>query len=138
MTTPRITALVIPADGTDAYLTAISATVSSMQHIVGGAVEAIGLTRDSVMYLHEEGKFIGLPINGNANRVVFLADPGLASWDFLVGPVVVTGALDSRGRNDGADHDVPASVLDLCLRAGLRVIDRTGNTPHGEDAPTNP
>lgn len=122
MDSPRqITALVIPPGDDPAYLTRIEPRLESLQEIVGGFVEPLTLSGDATMYLNEEGKYTSLPVNGNANRVVYLADPGLHPEDYVVGQVVVVGNRDAQGRNDGQDHDVPDSVVDLSRRAGLVV-----------------
>lgn len=119
---PRtITALVIPPGEMTAYLRDITPDLATLQGLVGGWVEQIRLSEDAVAYLHEEGKYEGLPMNAAANRLVVLAETGLAASDYIVGPLVVTGLFDESGGDDGQDHDVPASVLDLCARAGVQV-----------------
>ena len=88
-------------------------------------MEVIGLNDESSMYLNEEGKLERLPVNHTANRLFARGTLQSTPGDFLVGPVVVLGVLNDLGRNDGEEHDVPASVLELCEQAGIEVVDRT-------------
>lgn len=41
----------------------IDGSLKSMQSLVGGHLEGLGITEDIAMYLHGEGKGIGLPQN---------------------------------------------------------------------------
>lgn len=126
-TTPQaITALVVPCDGTPAHLTSITPDLDTLQRLVGGDIEALNLTGDAAVYLAQEGKFLGLPVNAAMNRLVAVAQVGLHPGDFIVGQCVVTGSRNRAGRADGGDHDVPASVLDLCARAGVEVLPPPG------------
>lgn len=124
---PPITALVIPAgEGEPARLAPITADLETMQGLVGGWLEALSLGQGAVMYLNEEGKILGLPLNTAANRIVALANPGLAPGDFIVGQVIILGDTAPDGTEDGAEHDVPASALEWCRLAGVK-IDTTPN-----------
>lgn len=116
-----LAALVIPTGEQPAYLSAIAPTLDAMQELVGGDIEALSIAADAVMYLNEVGKYAGLPVNANANKVVYLANPGLMPNDYIVGQVVLVGTLNAEGTFDGDDHPVPQSVLDLCRRAGVAV-----------------
>jgi hypothetical protein len=116
-----LAALVIPTGEQPAYLSAIAPTLDAMQELVGGDIEALSIAADAVMYLNEVGKYAGLPVNANANKVVYLANPGLMPNDYIVGQVVLVGTLNAEGTFDGDDYPVPQSVLDLCRRAGVAV-----------------
>lgn len=126
--TRQITGLVVPTGDAPAYLTRLDPTLEGFQAMVGGDIEALGLTAGAVVYLHAEGKYAGLPVNGNANKIVVLAGVGLDPADYLVGQVLVVGDVSPAGQADGYDYDVPDSVIELCERAGVPVEDRTTDT----------
>lgn len=70
--------------------------LADFQRIVGGYVETVTLPDiDTVIWLNEDGKLLGLP----ANRVATLLakDAGLMPGDVIVGDVVVTGGADDNG-----------------------------------------
>jgi hypothetical protein len=123
--------LVIPTGDTKAYLQVIerpagdTSDLAAMNALVGGWIERIFFDEASALYLNEEGKLDGLPVNETANRLYLQAQYSLLPGDFLVGQVVLFGILDANGEHDGESHDVPQSVLDACTRAGIEVVDRT-------------
>lgn len=52
------------------------------------------------MYVHEEGKLLGLPVNRHANRITArFAWHILASGDFIVGTAIVVGPIDEEGNH---------------------------------------
>lgn len=63
-----------------------SLTLDSLQAGVDGYIERITLSDGSSMYINEEGKLNGLPINEEATR---LARPVLMADDYIVGDVVI-------------------------------------------------
>jgi len=68
----------------NAQVTELEGGLSSLQHVVGGYIEAIDFINDSVLICNEEGKLNGLPVNfifGN---------------DFIVGPVIICGTSDEE------------------------------------------
>lgn len=67
-----------PKNGTDFSL-------EELQGVVDGYVELIGLSDDRLMVVNEEGKLIGLPINGNATVLARLEGYD----DIIVGDVLV-------------------------------------------------
>nr|DAE30323.1 MAG TPA: protein of unknown function (DUF3846) [virus sp. ct5rm7] len=58
-----------------------------MQAIVGGYVEQVWLDGNTTMFLNEEGKLEGLPLNIEATKVFRSHHPG--TDDFIVGNVLV-------------------------------------------------
>jgi hypothetical protein len=60
----------------------------SIRDAVGGILQCVVLGNGLFMWLHDEGKLIGLPVNGGASLLwrYFHGDT-----DFIVGPVVITG-----------------------------------------------
>lgn len=133
MAPDSIVVLVIPVGDEDPYLTRVVPDLDTMSGFVGGLLQALPLGRGATLYLHEEGKYEGLPLNRHANVLVRDLGIGLAPDDFIVGQVVITGDRDAAGRLDGMDHDVPATILDACRRIGFEVEDRTD----GDDATQN-
>ena len=62
-------------------------TLEEMQAIVGGYVEQVWLDGNTTMFLNEEGKLEGLPLNIEATKVFRSHHPG--TDDFIVGNVLV-------------------------------------------------
>lgn len=100
------------------------ADYEDLQRLVGGAVQMLSLSRSTDLYLDEEGKVRGLPVNPAANKVVFLANPGLHHEDFICGPAALVGSRDAAGRVDGLEHSVGPDAYGLCAVAGLSVVDQ--------------
>lgn len=65
-----------------------------LQTLVGGWVQAVDLTPDLTLWVNEEGKLNGLPVNEAATRV-WKAVYG--PTDVIVGPAVLTGGADEDG-----------------------------------------
>ncbi len=80
-------------------------SLQALQQLVGGYIEAVS-GDDWTLYLNEEGKLQGLPVNRTATLFLNELIPGFAQRDVLVGTVVFVGA-DGRG----GSADVPASIL---------------------------
>lgn len=108
MTVPAVVrALVVTPDGS-ARLIPVEVNLSALQSVVGGYLEAVSLRADCHAYCNEEGKLLGLPVNGTATVLAGrLGWPGVGS-DVLCGPVLFLGS-DS----DGGEADVPERVVDL-------------------------
>ena len=124
---PTIDVLLLRADQPDrATVVPIERDYRAMQAIVGGYIQSLRLNGEVAAYLDEDGKFSGRPVNPAANKVVFLANPGLADDDFVVGDAVLVGLLDADGNQDGVEHCAPPAAFDLCHRAGLEVVDQDG------------
>lgn len=124
MATDSIVALVFPVGDEEPYLTRVVPDLDTMSGLVGGYLQALPLGHGATLYLHEEGKYEGLPLNRHANVLVRDLGVGLAPDDFIVGQVVVTGDHDAAGRSDGMDHDVPEAILAACRRIGFDIEDR--------------
>lgn len=96
-------AVVIQPDGT-ATIEDADVSLSGLQAVVGGYIEAVGLKcpTPATAYINEEGKLEGLDVNLAATRIAHLM-PG----DFIAGPMIVLGAPD----DEGDDTPVPDEVL---------------------------
>lgn len=66
---------------------------------VGGYVEHIPFSATRSMWVNEDGKRLQLPINRVATRMFRTRFPLVE--DFILGPVVLTGGVDGRGRVRG-------------------------------------
>lgn len=70
--------------------------LSQLQAFVGGYIEGVDLDPGTTLYLNEEGKLSGLPVNEVATRLT----RGIVSWhDLIVGDVVITGFDAETGEN---------------------------------------
>lgn len=68
-----------------------------LQKQVAGWVEALGIPDTEVtMYLNEEGKIVGLPVNPRANRLAH-RHRAVFPTDIIVGDVVIVGPTDDDG-----------------------------------------
>ena len=59
-------------------------TLEELQTYVGGYIERVELQNNEEMWLNEEGKLLGLPINHHATAI-----SGLVPYDVIVGDVLV-------------------------------------------------
>jgi hypothetical protein len=72
-----------------------------LQQKVGGWVEAVGIPDTGTsIYLNEEGKLVGLPVNARASRLAH-EHHAVRPTDFIVGDVVVVGPVDAQGEETG-------------------------------------
>ncbi|MEI7780345.1 MAG: DUF3846 domain-containing protein [Planctomycetota bacterium] len=70
----------------------------ALQTRVGGWIEAVGSDDGQVtLWINEEGKLIGLPINELGTELWYMLNPAAAGMDVLCGPVVVSGGCDDEG-----------------------------------------
>jgi hypothetical protein len=71
-----------------------AARLRAIQDAVGGDIEAVGVRRGTqVMYINEEGKILGLPLNRAAT---VLARDAIPAGDYIVGDVVVFTEAETR------------------------------------------
>jgi|GEM_PF-2989842 len=88
--------------------------LSAYQTLVGGHIQAIHLERPAAtMYLNDEGKLEGLPVNHRATALASVHNSAFRGQDFIVGDAFVTGPADARGY----DRTVPARYPLLWLEA---------------------
>lgn len=90
----------------------IDQDLETLQSLVGGYIEAVNFGPGVVALLNEDGKMLGLPTNNRATRWAIARNIGLRPGDYIVGTMVIVGAVDA----DGDFTDVPDDVLEL---AGL-------------------
>ena len=84
----------IKADDTTEIMDISGDSLTALQGAVGGYVEAVTLKDDLTMWVNEEGKLQGLPVNESAT-VIFAA--AFHVIDTIRGDVVLTGGTDEFG-----------------------------------------
>lgn len=90
-------ALVVTVEGTAEVIEEIS--LATLQGKVGGWVQAVDLTSTMTLWANEEGKLVGLPVNGFATEL-WESRFGVGT-DIIVGDVVITGGVDADGETLG-------------------------------------
>jgi predicted RNA polymerase sigma factor len=80
----------------------------ALQRGVGGLVQALDLKDDLTMWVNEEGKLQGLPVNENAT-VIFAAR--FRAIDLIVGDIVLTGGTDDEGEVLGLTDQQAEEIL---------------------------
>lgn len=86
-------ALVVTTDGQFEVIDEIS--LKTLQAKVGGWVQAVDLTETLTLWANEEGKLVGLPVNGFATEL-WESRFGVGT-DIIVGDIVLTGGTDDEG-----------------------------------------
>lgn len=76
-------------------------SLEELQGFVGGLIEMIDLG-EGIMWINEEGKLEGLPINFLATR---LARPYLFRGDYIAGDVFVLSAEEDRKSREGDEDE---------------------------------
>jgi hypothetical protein len=100
-------ALVVTTDGQFEVIDEIS--LKTLQAKVGGWVQAVDLTETLTLWANEEGKLVGLPVNGFATEL-WESRFG-AGTDIIVGDIVLTGGTDDEGETLSlTDNQVEALV----------------------------
>jgi hypothetical protein len=107
-----ITALIIPASGSEPIREEeIIDDLPTMKDLVGGWIERVELLGDGTLWLNEEGKIDGLPVNRRATRLAQLY--GHPTSDVLVGQVVVVGPPTGGGDNSSVTPRVRRALHQL-------------------------
>ena len=88
---------------------------ATLSRAVGGMIEAVTLPSGLTLWVNEEGKLDGLPVNEYATRLFVSA---FGAVDVIVGNAIITGGADDEGETLGlTDAQVAELVADL-LYAG--------------------
>ena len=67
---------------------------------IRGMIEPVYFNNNAIMYVHEEGKLLGLPINRHANRLLWNFNRKMLQLgDFIVGTAIVVGEVDTVGEH---------------------------------------
>ena len=83
MSDAKIRAIVKRPDETFGHVTNISCTLKNLQRIVGGPIQVVPITQDTVCICNEEGKLWGLQKNFILGKVPF--------HDVIVGECAIVG-----------------------------------------------
>lgn len=84
--------------------------LSALQEAVGGLIEAVDLSDSLTMWVNEEGKLHGLPINALAT---ILWEKHFGFTDIIVGDVIFTGGTGSEGETLGLNEETANSLRTL-------------------------
>ena len=71
---------------------------SVLSGAVGGYIECVSLASDLDMWVNEEGKLMGLPVNPIGTRMWRAA---FGPTDVIVGDIIFTGGVDKNGETLG-------------------------------------
>jgi hypothetical protein len=97
----RINSIIIPAVETDELRQDQLGSVSldDRQQLVGGLIEPIDLTQPPArMYVNEEGKMLGLPVNRRATLLAWAHNRAIRYHDVIVGDAFLVGRVE-HGRD---------------------------------------
>jgi hypothetical protein len=83
----------------------------TLSEAVGGYIECVYLhNRNLDLWLNEEGKITGLPVNPKATGL-WMEMYGLT--DMIVGDVIITGTADEEGYTTGLTDEEVTQLLEL-------------------------
>lgn len=85
-------------------------SLEQLQGAVGGLVQAVDFTDHLTIWVNEEGKLYGLPINPMAT---FLWEKYFGLTDFICGDVIFTGGTDEEGETLGLDEETAKELRDF-------------------------
>lgn len=82
------------------------------QKHVGGNFDAINIERpEASIFIHDEGKIIGLPLNRRASVVLWVHNKRFRHVDAIMGDALLIGAPDDVGDTQG----IPEELINLFL-----------------------
>ena len=76
-------------------------SLAELQSFVGGYVERLRLDSGQHMWLNEDGKSMGLPLNVIAN-ILAHEETGIAPEDYIVGDVLIANDAESGEHDEAA------------------------------------
>jgi hypothetical protein len=86
-----------------------------IREILQGFIEHVSIIKDGKvvgsMYVNEEGKLMGLPVN-NVATTLYLR--GRYGYDVIVGDALVFGEGDSDGNETSISPELTADIIRLC------------------------
>lgn len=98
-----------PANGTEF-------TLQEMQSFVGGHIEAVPFTRELVMYVHDEGALIPLPLNLKATQLLQAARPE-RKHTTIYGNALIASLVET-GDEDNTLHVQTTPTEAACTECG--------------------
>lgn len=113
-------AVIVPADSArPAQVVDAQLTLDYLQGVVGGLIEAVNLYQvltdsgrrhvDATVFVNEEGKLIGLPVNPRATDLCALA---IGGWvrDVICGDAIVVGPPGPEGEETPCPDEIVSIV----------------------------
>lgn len=83
----------------------------AIKQAVGGWIEGVDLpTQNARLWVNEEGKLNGLPVNPNAT---LLWETNYGATDVIVGNVLITGGIDDNGDTVSLTDEQIVSIFNL-------------------------
>lgn len=96
-----------------------------LQAAVKGYIEAVHLVdNEACMYVNEEGKLEGLPLNRRANEIAH-EHKAIFANDVIVGDVAITGDVDDEGNTTGLSDEWATKLQAL---PSIEVLEGNGLT----------
>ncbi|WOI90199.1 DUF3846 domain-containing protein [Rhodococcus qingshengii] len=85
----------------------------AIQGFIGGTFGVINIERPALssIFVHDDGKIIGLPLNRRATMLLWASDSKWRHFDAIMGDALVLGIPDDEGETMG----VPAELDELLL-----------------------
>ncbi|MBB4910537.1 DUF3846 domain-containing protein [Actinophytocola algeriensis] len=81
--------------------------LDAYRQLVGGHLELVHFVRPPAgMYINDEGKLDGLPLNHRATALLWAHNSAFRNRDVIVGPAFVVGPADRRGDDTSAPTDL--------------------------------
>ncbi|MFB8776850.1 DUF3846 domain-containing protein [Streptomyces broussonetiae] len=124
-----ITAIVLPADLRTPIRTVEldKRDLNAYRGLVGGPLEIITFERpEATLYLNDEGKLEGLPLNQRATLMASVHNSAFRGRDVIVGDAFLVGPADRHGD----DLSVPKELVTLLLRTErFRVLMQSEGDP---------
>jgi hypothetical protein len=81
----------------------------TLSDAVGGMIEAVSLPSGMTLWVNEEGKLNGLPVNRVATEL--LTREFGQKFDIIVGNAIITGGADDEGETLGLTNDQVATLI---------------------------
>lgn len=119
--------IVIPADEDEPIYKQEFKSLSDYQQAVGGLIEAIDLdSPPATIYVNEEGKLQGLPLNRRATMISWMHNSSFRGKDVIKGDAVLVGPPDDEGKTLAVPQ---AYVFLLFETATYRIEVQTADDP---------
>lgn len=87
---------------------------TAIQAIIGGVFGVINIGRPtpSSIFIHDEGKIVGLPLNRRATMLLWASDSRWWHQDVIMGDAFILGPPDDEGDTTGIPEDFKQLLLD--------------------------
>jgi hypothetical protein len=89
-------------NATELDLDAKEGSLQTLQTAVDGLIEAVDINKNLTLWLNEEGKLLGLPMNSVGTAMYRRATE---ITDTIVGNIVLTGGVDDEGDTIGLTEE---------------------------------